>query len=147
MDTVDILVKYHNDNARPIAQAHPGEWVDCRAVEDVELKAGDFTLIDLGISVRVVQPGYEVILAPRSSTFKKYGILQTNSIGVIDETYCGDGDIYKMPVYATRDTYIRAGERIAQFRVQKNQGTIRVTEVDHLSDTNRGGFGSTDEKK
>lgn len=118
--------------------------MDCRAAEDVDMKAGEFKLIDLGISVQVCKPGYEVILAPRSSTFKKFGIIQTNSIGVIDETYCGDGDIYKMPAYATRDTHIPAGERIAQFRVQKNQGIVNVTEVDHLSDNNRGGFGSTD---
>lgn len=108
------------------------------------MKAGEFAFIDLGISVKVGAPGYEIILAPRSSTFKKYGILQANGIGVIDETYCGEGDVYKFPAYATRDTHIPAGERIAQIRVQRNQGIVRVIEVDHMEDEDRGGFGSTD---
>lgn len=83
-------------------------------------------------------------MAPRSSTFKKYGILQTNGIGVIDETYSGENDILKMSVYATRDTTIPAGERIAQFRIQPNQGMVRIVETDHMEGPDRGGFGSTD---
>lgn len=86
-------------------------------------------------------------MAPRSSTFRKFGLLQTNSIGVIDETYCGEGDVLKLPVVAMRDTHIPAGERICQFRIQQNQGLIEIREVDHLEGANRGGFGSTDEKK
>jgi len=91
-----------------------------------------------------VPTGYEAIMAPRSSTFKKYGLLQTNGIGVIDETYSGENDHLKMSVYATRDTVVPAGERIAQFRIQPNQGTIRVVEVDNMEGPDRGGFGSTD---
>lgn len=83
-------------------------------------------------------------MAPRSSTFKKYGLLQTNGIGVIDETYSGENDHLKMSVYATRDTVVPAGERIAQFRIQPNQGTIHVVEVDNMEGPDRGGFGSTD---
>lgn len=83
-------------------------------------------------------------MAPRSSTFKKYGLLQTNGIGVIDETYCGENDHLMMSVYATRDCFVPAGERIAQFRIQPNQGRVEIVEVDHMEDGDRGGFGSTD---
>ena len=101
--------------------------------------------IDLGVSIKV-PAGYETIMAPRSSTFKKYGLLQTNGIGVIDETYCGENDRLMMSVYATRDTVVPAGERVAQFRIQKNQGNIEIEEVSHMEDADRGGFGSTDKK-
>lgn len=119
--------------------------MDCRNVEDINLKAGDSCLINLGISIQV-PAGYETIMAPRSSSFKKFGLLQTNSIGVIDETYCGEGDILRWPVYATRDVHIPAGERLCQFRIQPNQGALEIVEVDHMEGPDRGGFGSTDKK-
>ena len=102
-------------------------------------------LIDLGVSIKLPHD-YEAILAPRSSTFKKYGLLLTNGIGVIDEKYCGEEDVWRMSVYATRDCHVPAGERIAQFRVQRNQGGIEVEEVAIMTGPNRGGFGSTDNK-
>lgn len=86
-------------------------------------------------------------MAPRSSTFKKYGLLQTNGIGVIDETYCGENDKLMMSVYATRDCVVPKGERIAQFRIQPNQGAVAARVVDHMEDADRGGFGSTDKPK
>lgn len=138
----EILIKYHTDAARPVEQAHHGEWFDVRAAEDYHFEAGDFQLISLGISVHVPY-GYEAILAPRSSTFKNFGIIQTNSIGVIDESYSGDKDIWKMPVYATRPIDIPSGTRIAQFRIQRNQGSPKLIEVDYLGEDNRGGIGST----
>lgn len=141
----EILIKYHTPAAKPVEQAHMGEWFDVRAAEDYDLKAGNKYVINLGISVRVPH-GYEAILAPRSSTFKKYGIIQTNSIGVIDETYSGDDDIWMMPVFATRNAHIDAGDRIAQFRIQRNQGNPRLTEVRYLGKKNRGGLGSTGTK-
>lgn len=141
----EILIKYHTAAAKPVEQAHMGEWFDVRAAESYDMKAGYFYMINLGISVRVPH-GYEAILAPRSSTYKKYGILQTNSIGVIDETYSGDDDIWMMPVLATRNAHIEAGDRIAQFRIQRNQGNPRLKEVRYLGKNNRGGFGSTGEK-
>ena len=141
----EILIKYHTPAAKPVEQAHMGEWFDVRAAEDYDLKAGNKYVINLGISVRVPH-GYEAILAPRSSTFKKYGILQTNSIGVIDETYSGDDDIWMMPVFATRNAHIDAGDRIAQFRIQRNQGNPRLKEVRYLGKNNRGGLGSTGTK-
>lgn len=141
----EILIKYHTPAAKPVEQAHMGEWFDVRAAEDYDLKAGNKYVINLGISVRVPH-GYEAILAPRSSTFKKYGIMQTNSIGVIDETYSGDDDIWIMPVFATRNAHIDAGDRIAQFRIQRNQGNPRLKEVRYLGKKNRGGLGSTGTK-
>lgn len=141
----EILIKYHTPAAKPVEQAHMGEWFDVRAAEAYDVKAGTKGFINLGISVRVPH-GYEAILAPRSSTFKKYGILQTNSIGVIDETYSGDDDIWMFPYFATRDAHIDAGDRIAQFRIQRNQGNPRLKEVRYLGKKNRGGLGSTGTK-
>lgn len=138
----EILVKYHSDAARPIKQAHLGEWFDLRAAEDYHLQPGQAYMLNLGVSIHVPF-GYEAILAPRSSSFKKWGILQTNGIGVIDEAYSGDDDIWMMPVWATREAEIKAGDRIAQFRIQRNQGNPKVHEVRYLGKTNRGGFGST----
>lgn len=141
----EILIKYHSPTAKPVEQAHDGEWFDVRAAEAYDLKAGNKYMINLGISVRVPR-GYEAILAPRSSSFKKWGFIQTNSIGVIDETYSGDDDIWMLPIFATRDAHIDAGERVAQFRIQRNQGRPRLTEVRYLGKNNRGGFGSTGTK-
>ncbi len=118
------------------------DWIDLRAAKEYELKAGDFALIDLGISVKLPE-GYEMITAPRSSTFKNYGLLQSNGIGVVDESYCGDGDVLKMPVYATRDTVVHVNDRICQFRIQEHQPRIHFEEVETLGGADRGGFGST----
>ena len=137
-----VIIKYHSDSARPVAQAHPGEWFDLRTTCGHEFKAGEFRLIDLGVSIKVPH-GYEAVMAARSSTFKRYGILQTNGLGIIDETYCGENDHLMMPVYATRDTAIPAGERIAQFRIQPNQGLVEIEETDNMDAPDRGGFGST----
>lgn len=118
------------------------DWIDLRAAERVELKAGEFRLIRLGVAMQL-PAGYEAHVVPRSSTFKTWGILQTNSMGVIDGSYCGDNDEWRMPVYATRDTCIEVGDRICQFRIVENQPKLVFQEVDHLCGENRGGFGST----
>ena len=118
------------------------DWIDLRASEEVELKEGDFKLIPLGIAMELPQ-GYEAHLVPRSSTFKTWGLIQTNSMGVIDCSYCGDNDMWRMPVYATRDTVIHVNDRIAQFRIMENQPKIVFEEVKHLANSDRGGFGST----
>ena len=118
------------------------DWIDLRAAEDVKLKAGEFKLIPLGVAMELPK-GYEAHLVPRSSTFKNWGLIQTNSMGVVDQSYCGDNDMWRMPVYATRDTVIHVGDRIAQFRIMKNQPQIQFEEVPHLGNTDRGGFGST----
>lgn len=118
------------------------DWIDLRASETVELKAGEFRLIPLGVAMELPK-GYEAHIVPRSSTFKNYGILQTNSCGIIDGSYCGDEDMWRMPVYATRDTVIRENDRICQFRIVENQPTIVFDEVESLNNASRGGFGST----
>lgn len=139
---MDILVKYLTDTIDPISQAHPGEWIDLRTAARVVLRPGDFTLIPLGVIISVPS-GYESILVPRSSTFKKYGIIQTNGIGVIDHLYCGPNDEWKMPVYATRDTVIPANTRICQFRIIPSQEVTIRTVNDVMQTKSRGGFGST----
>lgn len=138
-----IKVKYHNDKLEKLRYIEgKSDWIDLRSAEDVEMKAGEVRLISLGISVQLPK-GYEMIIAPRSSTYKNFGIIQTNSIGVIDESYCGDDDILMMPVKADRDTVIKLNDRICQFRIIKHQPTLEFEEVDHLNTRGRGGFGST----
>lgn len=118
------------------------DWIDLRASEEVTLKAGEFCLIPLGVAMELPE-GYEAHVVPRSSTFKNYGIIQTNSCGIIDGTYCGDDDMWRMPVYAVRDTVIHVNDRICQFRIFENQPKITFDEVESLGNKNRGGFGST----
>lgn len=140
-DGKGIKIKYHADIDK-IEQKDGGDWIDLRSAEDVELKAGEHRLIHLGVSMRLPK-GYEAIVAPRSSSFKHYGILMTNSIGVIDGAYCGDDDEWLMSVYATRDTSIKKNDRICQFRIVKNQPKVYFDEVNTLNRKSRGGFGST----
>ena len=138
-----IKIKYHTDEIEKLRYIDgKSDWIDLRASEDVGLKAGEFKLISLGVSMELPK-GYEAHVVPRSSTFKTWGILQTNSIGIIDESYCGDNDIWKMPVYATRDTTIHKNDRICQFRIEKHQPVIKFKEVEHLEGEERGGFGSS----
>lgn len=138
-----IKVKYFTDKIDKLCYVDgKSDWIDLHAAEDVTLKAGEFKLIPLGIAVAVPE-GYEAHIVPRSSTFKNYGILQTNSMGVVDYTYRGDGDQWFMPVYATRDVSIDCNARICQFRIMKNQPQINFEQVEHLDAPDRGGFGST----
>lgn len=136
-----ILVNYHNSPYK-LKMDKKGDWCDLYCIEDVSLNKGDFKLISQGISIKLPE-GYEAIIAPRSSTFKKYGILQANGIGIIDNSYCGDGDIWMFPAYATRDVVIEAGTRICQFRIQKKQPRLEFISVSSLGEEDRGGFGST----
>ena len=137
-----LQIKYHNEEIEKIKKIDKGDWIDLRAAEKVELKQGDFALISLGVSMKLPD-GYEAHLAPRSSTFKTWGIIQTNSIGVVDNSYSGNNDIWKMPVYATRDTIINVNDRICQFRIMPKMPVVDVEEVDNLEGPDRGGFGST----
>ena len=118
------------------------DWIDLRSSKDVSLKKGEFALIPLGVAMEIPE-GYEAHIAPRSSTFKNFGIIQTNSIGIIDHSYCGDNDIWRMPVYAVRDTEIHVNDRICQFRIMENQPKIKFNRVESLGNVDRGGFGST----
>lgn len=140
----DIKIKYLA-NIDKVEKLAVGDWVDLRAAKDTHINKGELCNIPLGIAMELPK-GYEAIVAPRSSTFKKYGILMANSIGIIDNTYCGDNDEWCFPAYATKDVEIPANTRIAQFRIQLNQPVINFIEVDTLGNNNRGGFGSTGEK-
>lgn len=118
------------------------DWIDLRAAEDTELKCGEFRLIPLGVAMQLPQ-GYEAHIVPRSSTFKNFGIIQTNHTGIIDNSYCGPNDWWYMPVYALRDTVIHKNDRICQFRIVKNQPPLIFEETERLEGTDRGGLGST----
>ncbi len=139
-----IQVRYHAD-IPPLEKLPQGDWIDLRAAETVDMKAGEYRLIPLGISMKL-PAGYEAHVAPRSSTFKKWGILMTNSVGVIDESYCGDGDLWYFSAVALRDTRIEKGDRICQFRLMKKMPDVRLEAVDFLSAPDRGGIGSTGDK-
>lgn len=140
-----ICIKYHDNALTPLEPTTIGDWIDLRSAETVQLKAGEFYLLSLGVSMRLPE-GYEAHIAPRSSTFKNWGILQTNSVGVVDQSYCGDNDIWKMPVLATRDTTINFNDRVCQFRIMKKMPKVRFVELAHLEGPDRGGFGSTGKK-
>lgn len=141
-----IKVKYFKNRegltVEPLKKIDKGDWIDVRTNETIALRKGDFVLIPLGIGMKLPE-GYEAHLVPRSSTFKNWGIIQTNSIGVIDNSYSGDNDQWMMPIYATRDAVISRNERVAQFRIVEKQPMIGFDTVEHLDDTDRGGFGST----
>lgn len=145
-DMEKIKIKYFTEDIDKLTYIDgKSDWIDLRASETVELRAGEFKLIPLGVAMEL-PAGYEAHVVPRSSTFKNYGILQTNSCGIIDGSYCGDQDMWRMPVYATRDTVIGKNERICQFRIVANQPKIVFDEVTSLRGENRGGFGSTGRK-
>lgn len=138
---MDIKVKYLRD-VKPIGKIETGDWVDLRAGETIKLNPMQWATIPLGVAIELPK-GYEAILAPRSSTFKKWGIIQTNSIGIIDESYCGDNDEWCMPVLAIQKTIIKKNDRICQFRIQKHQPKVDFETVKELGNPDRNGFGST----
>ena len=136
-----IRIKYMR-GVQKIERFNVGDWIDLRAAEDVFLNKGQFKLIPLGVALELPE-GYEALVAPRSSTCKKLGIMMANSIGIIDESYNGDGDEWHFPAIAVEDTIIRKIERICQFRIIQHQPMIHLLEVEHLGNTDRGGIGST----
>ena len=138
---MQINIKYHTD-ITPLEKTDKGDWIDLRAAEDVELKAGEFKLISLGISMKLPYD-YEALVIPRSSTFKTYGIIQTNHCGLIDNSYCGTNDVWMFPAYALRDTVVHKNDRICQFRIQKKMPDFEFNTVDQLSSVDRGGFGTS----
>lgn len=140
-----IKIKYHNKNLEKVTAIENGDWIDLRAAETVSMMAGDFKLISLGISMKLPE-SYEAHVVPRSSTFKKWGVLQTNGMGVIDNSYCGENDIWRFPALAMRDTVIKEGDRICQFRIVKKMDAVSFKTVEHMEDVDRGGFGSTGTK-
>ena len=137
-----VYIKYFTEDVIPVEKISKGDWIDLYCAETMTLHAGDFALVPLGVSMQLPE-GYEARTAPRSSTFRRWGILQANSVGVIDNSYCGTNDEWKLPVYATRDTVIEKGDRICQFRIFEVQPAVEFEECEALSDVDRGGFGST----
>lgn len=138
---LDIKIKYVTD-IKPIEIADKGDWIDLRAGKTVELEPFQYAQIPLGVCMQIPE-GYTAIIAPRSSTYKKWGIIQVNSIGVVDESYNGDNDQWCLPVVALRTTKIYKNDRICQFRLIKKTDDIDFIRVDHLGNLDRGGFGST----
>ena len=138
-----IRIKYFTDKIEKLAYiGGKSDWIDLRCAQETEMKAGEFKLIPLGVAMQLPE-GYEAHILPRSSTFKNFGIIQTNHMGVIDETYCGDNDQWYMPAYALRDTKICVNDRICQFRIMEHQPEILFKEAQELGNENRGGLGST----
>lgn len=136
-----ITVQYLDDTIERLTINTKGDWVDLRAAETVEMKKGDFRLIHLGVAMKLPD-GYEAHIVPRSSTYKKWGIIQANHMGVIDNSYSGPNDWWRMTALATRDTTIHKGDRICQFRIMDRQPEIEFIEG-KMTDEDRGGFGST----
>ncbi len=138
-----IRIKYLSDSIEKIRYIDgKSDWIDLRAAENIKLKKGESKLISLGVAMELPK-GYEALLVPRSSTFKNFGIIQTNHCGVIDESYCSNEDVWMFPALAVRDTEIKINDRICQFRIIEHQPTILFEEVDDLANDYRGGFGST----
>ena len=148
----EIKIKYFDDELERLHYIDgKSDWIDLRAAEDTIIQEGEFKLIPLGVAMQLPE-GYEAHVAPRSSTFKNYGLVMTNSVGVVDASYCGSDDVWFMPVYCLqgkeiingrRATMVHKNDRICQFRIMKNQPQIQFEEVKELSDKNRGGHGST----
>lgn len=144
-----IRVKFFDKEVYPNGLQKIGgkksDWIDLRASEDVQLNQGVLYYVPLGVAIELPE-GYEAIIAPRSSTYKNFHVLQTNSIGVVDETYCGDNDEWKLPVLAIHETEIKKGERICQFRIIEHQPEFEIEVVDVLGNEDRGGIGSSGTK-
>lgn len=143
MNSMNIKIKYFTDAIDRLTYIDgKSDWIDLRAAREVVLKKGDFALIPLGVAMELPK-GYEAHVVPRSSTFKNFGIIQTNHMGVIDESYCGDNDQWQFPAYALRDTVIHVNDRICQFRIMEHQPKIVFEETEKLEHEDRGGIGST----
>ena len=143
---MQIKIKYFTDKIDKLCYVDgKSDWIDLRAAETVELKSGEFKLIPLGVAMQLPK-GYEAHVVPRSSTFKNFGVIQTNHCGVIDETYSGPNDQWFMPVYAMRDTVINVNDRICQFRIMEHQPKIEFITDSLENNADRGGHGSTGTK-
>ena len=137
-----IKIKYLSNEIEKLEKISVGDWIDLRCAKETILKAGEFSLIPLGVAMQLPK-GYEALMVPRSSTFKHFGIIQTNRMCVIDESYRGDNDQWHFPAYAMRDTVIHVNDRICQFRIVKHQPEIEFQKVEDLGNLDRGGIGST----
>ena len=139
---LQLRVKYFDNEINKLQKVKIGDWVDLRAAQTVELKQGEYKLIPLGIGIKLPH-GFEANIVPRSSTFKNFGILQTNSYAIIDNSYSGNNDQYHFPALAMRDTVINKNERICQMRINRVMPELEIIEVEFLDEVSRGGIGST----
>lgn len=148
-----IRVKYF-DNATKLQKIAKGNWIDVYANKDIFVVEGERAMIPLGFALELPK-GWEAHLAPRSSTFKTWGIIQTNSVGVVDDTYIGDNDQWHMPVFCLQGkdiegidqgTWIKKGDKIGQFRIMEVMPEIEFEEVESFGNSDRGGFGTTGAK-
>lgn len=139
-----VKLKYIR-NIKPIETFENGDWIDLRSAEDIELEPFEYACIPLGVCMELPK-GYSAVIAPRSSTYKKWGIIQVNSPGIIDESYCGDNDEWCLPVIALRTTKIYKNDRICQFRLIKKTDSVSFNVVQELGNPDRNGFGSTGSK-
>ena len=143
---LEIKVKYHNSKNGStidrIEKIEQGDWIDLRSAENYEIAQFEAGMINLGVSIKVPE-GYEAHLVPRGSTYKKWSIIQTNGMGVIDESYSGENDVWKMPVLAMQATHIHKNDRVCQFRIMPKMPEVKITEVEAMDGNSRGGFGST----
>lgn len=137
-----IKVQYKDNNIERMKKIVQGDWIDLRAATDIAMNAGEFAYIDLGVAMQLPK-GYEALVAPRSSTFKQFGIIQANSIGIIDNSFCGPTDWWKFPAIALRNTIIHKNDRICQFRIIANQPNVIMHETSLEGNIDRGGWGST----
>ena len=138
-----IRIKYLSDKIEKLCYVDgKSDWIDLRCAETIEMKKGEFKLLPLGVAIALPK-GYEAHIVPRSSTYKNFGIIQSNHMGVVDESYCGNGDQWYMPAIAMRDTKIAVGDRICQCRIMEHQPQIVFEECDDLGSPDRGGIGST----
>ena len=143
-ETIEAMTSTHvkiKCNGQPLPERH-GEWYDLATAEDVYLQAGEYQRISLGVAMEM-PPGYYAVMAPRSSTFERWGVIQANSIGIYEQAYCGDGDIWAFPALAMRETKIPKGTRICQFTLVPKRFPIKFIPVEAMGNPDRGGFGST----
>ena len=139
---VTIDIQYKSPSSKRLTIEKKGNWIDLYADANYFIKAGAHVLVDLGVAMKLPE-GFEAYIVPRSSTYKKWHIIQANHIGVVDNSYCGPNDWWKMSVLAMEDTEIKKGEKICQFRITRIQPNVVFNEVEQLTGEDRGGFGST----
>ena len=137
-----IKIKYFNRKLEKIKKISKGDWIDLRASETIYLNKGECASIPLGVAMQLPK-NYEAHILPRSSTWKNFRIIQTNHMGIIDESYCGDNDQWLLSVYALENTHIKENDRICQFRIVEKMPEFDFEEVEQLDNDDRGGFGSS----
>ena len=137
-----IIVQYKDDTIKRIEKIEKGDWVDLYAAENIVVTENEVTLIPLGVAMKLPE-GYEAHLAPRSSTYKNFKIIQANSVGVVDNSYCGPNDWWYFPAISLNGSrIIHKGDKICQFRIMEKQPELEFIEG-KMDSPDRGGFGST----